>query len=348
MTGSYTNPSRGDVHINRPLTNISIAFMQEEAAFVAARVFPNIDVQNKSDDFFTYNREDFNRDNMKKRAPGAESAGAAFGIGTQTYAADVWGLHRDVPDQIVANMDSPLNASRDATIFLTQQGLLRREIDWRDRYFTAGVPGAVWTFVADGVAGPGSGALYNPADTGATNNNLTQWSDYDLSTPIVDVRTAKRFMQTFTGFRPNIMTFGRATYDILLDHPDLIGRFDRGQTEGAALVNRQIMAAIFELEEVHVMDGIVNTAPEGVAEVNALIGGKHALLSYRPRTPSIMIPSAGYTFSWVGYLGSGNGGIRMKSFYMDHLESERHEIAMAFTHNKVSKDLGFFFNGIVA
>ena len=350
MTGSYTHPSRGDVHVNRPLTNISVAFLQSEEAFVAMQVFPNIDVQYKSDMYFVYDRSDFNRDSMKKRAPGTESAGAAFGITEQTYTADVFSLHRDIPDQVVANMDNPLNAQRDSTIFLTQQGLLRREVDWRDQYFTAGGnPGAIWTFVADGVASgsataPGS---YNPADVTDVANKITKWSDYSASTPIEDVRRAKQFMQMRTGYRPNIMTFGRPAYDTLLDHPDLIGRFDRGQTTGAALANRQTLAQIFELDAVYVMDGIINTAAEGLVEVNSFIGGNHALLSYRPNTPGIMIPSAGYTFSWTGYLGAGNRGTRMKSFYMQHLESERVEISMAFTHNKVSKDLGFFFDTII-
>ena len=43
-------PSRGDVHVNRPLTNISIAFLQTQEAFVADRVFPNIPVTKQSDD----------------------------------------------------------------------------------------------------------------------------------------------------------------------------------------------------------------------------------------------------------------------------------------------------------
>ena len=37
-------PSRSDVHINRPLTMISIAMMQMAEAFVSSRVFPNISV----------------------------------------------------------------------------------------------------------------------------------------------------------------------------------------------------------------------------------------------------------------------------------------------------------------
>jgi hypothetical protein len=38
------NPSIGDVHVNVPLTNISVAYIQDEGAFVADRVFANIPV----------------------------------------------------------------------------------------------------------------------------------------------------------------------------------------------------------------------------------------------------------------------------------------------------------------
>ena len=42
MKKSIHSPSRGDVHVNRPLTNMSVAFMQSAENFVASRVFANI------------------------------------------------------------------------------------------------------------------------------------------------------------------------------------------------------------------------------------------------------------------------------------------------------------------
>ena len=111
----FIQPSRSDVHIDGPLTNISVAFMQNADNFVASRVFPNIPVSNQSDAYFTFPRGSFNRDDMEVRAPGSESAGANYELSTDTYSAPVRALHKDIADQVRANTDNPLSPDREAT-----------------------------------------------------------------------------------------------------------------------------------------------------------------------------------------------------------------------------------------
>ena len=144
------NPSAGDVHVNTPLTNISIAFMQNPAYFVADQVFPNIPVQKQSDRYFVYSRADFNRDTMRKRAPGTESAGGGWRIDSSpSYFADIWALHKDIDDAIRSNADSPLDMDRDSTLFLAGQALINREVNWASNFFTTGV----WTGAGVDVTG---------------------------------------------------------------------------------------------------------------------------------------------------------------------------------------------------
>lgn len=337
-----TQPSRSDVHVNRPLTNISIAFVQSADNFVAARVFPNVPVSKKSDVYFEYDRGEFNRDEMKERAPGTESAGGTYEIGNDTYFARTRAYHRDVPDEVRDNADNPINLDREATIFVTTKALIKREVTWVAQYFQAGDPGDTWTFDVDGAAA--ASAAFDPTDP--ANNDKVFWDDA-ASTPIEDVRQGKRFVLESTGFMPNTLTIGRAVFDTLLDHPDIVGRLDRGQTTGPAIVQRESLAALFELDRVLVMDAVQNTAAQGATAVHAFIGGKHALLSYAPAQPGIMTPSAGYTFSWTGRVGSGNDGLRIKRFRMDQLESDRVEIDMSYDQKKISADLGYFFGDIV-
>src|SRR5690554_4523754 len=97
------NPTPSDVHVNRPLTTMSLAFMQSADGFVADRVFPNIPVMKQSDTYFTYDRGYFNRVEMKKRAPSTESAGGGYAIGTDSYNAQVYAFHKDIDDQLRAN-----------------------------------------------------------------------------------------------------------------------------------------------------------------------------------------------------------------------------------------------------
>jgi hypothetical protein len=305
----YIQPSRSDVHVNRPLTNISVAFIQAAQGFVADRAFPVLPVAKQSDSYFTYDRGYFNRDLMQKRAPGAPTAGANYKLSTATYNAAVWGLHHDIADQVRANADSPIQLDREATQFLTLQALIRKERAWAAEHFIGGV----WTGDVDGVSGsPGAG-------------EFQQWNEA-ASTPIEDVRTGIRTVQESTGFRPNRMVLGRPVYDALLDHPDIVGRLDSGQTSGPAIVLRQNLAALFEVDEILVMDAIYNSANEGATNSHAFIGGKKALLLYTPPSPGIMIPSAGYTMSWTGLFGASALASRMKRFRIEENAADRVEI----------------------
>lgn len=341
----FTQPSRSDVHVNRPLTNISIAFLQNAENFIATRVFPNIPVSKKSDVFFTYDRGEFNRDEMEERAPATESAGGTYEIGTDTYFARTRAYHKDVPDEVRENADDPINLDREATQFVTHKALIKREVTWASTFFTGGVaPAAIWTFVADGDGTPSAGA-FDPTD--GANNQIQFWN-VASSTPIEDVRLGKRFVLQSTGFMPNTMTLGRATFDALVDHPDIVGRLDRGQTPvGPAMATRAQLAALFEVDDILVMDAIQNTGKQGQDTAHSFIGGNHALLSYKPSTPGLMTPSAGYTFSWTGSVGSGSDGLRITRFRMEPIKSDRVEIDMSYDQKLIAPDMGYFFSDIV-
>lgn len=327
-------PSRSDVHVNRPLTNISVAFMQKPDAFVADRVFPVVPVAKQSDRYFTYDRNYWWRDEMAKRAPSTESAGATYKVdNTPSYSCDTWALHRDIDDQVRANADSPLALDREATEFLALKALISKEVSWASAYFTTGK----WTTDYAGVSGaPGA-------------SQVRQWNDYTNSDPLLDVRNLKTVVQQLTGYRPNKLVLGRQVFDVLMEHPDIIGRFDRGQTSGPAIATRATLAALMELDEVLVMDGIKNTSnEENATQTKAFIGGKAALLVYAPPNPGIMIPSGGYTFSWTGLYGANALGGRVKTYRMEHLESDRVELELAYTHKLIAADLGAFLTTLVA
>lgn len=328
------NPTRGDVHVNRPLTNISIAFLQNAQNFVATRVFPNIPVAKQSDLYFTYNRGDFNRDQMRQRAPGTESAGGGYNIDTATYAAKVWAFHKDVDDQIRNNADAPLNLDREATEFVTHQALIRREKLWADSYFTT----SQWSTDITGV------------DSTPSSGQALRWNDAN-STPVEDVAEGKATILESTGREPNKMVVGYRVWQQLKNHPDIIDRIKYSggvSPDRPAIITEQAVAALFEVDQLLVMKAIENTADEGQSNVSAFIGGRNALLVHAAPTPGIMTPSGGYTFSWTGHIGAGMEGNRIKRFRMEQLASDRIEIEMAFDTKLVAADLGYFFSGIVA
>lgn len=326
------NPTAGDVHVNTPLTNISIAFLQSADKFVATQVFPNIPVTKQSDRYYTYDRGEFNRDEMLERAPGTESAGGSYDIdNTPTYFCKVHAFHKDVPDQIRGNADAVLNLDNEATEYVTHKALIKREKLWVGKYFTD----SIWSVDIDGVdAAPGAG-------------EVLRWN-LDTGDPIKNIRTGKTNRLQDTGFEPNTLVMGKQVWDAIIDHPDIVDRIKYGQTPGnPAIANIEALMKLFELERIFVMKAIENTAAEGATAAHAFIGGKHALLCYVAPSPGIMTPSAGYTFSWTGWMGAGAEGNRIKRFRIEKIESDRVEIQMSFDQKLVAADCGYFFNGIV-
>lgn len=323
------SPSRADVHVNRPLTDISIAYVQSQDSFVAWNTFPVITVGKQSDRYFEYDRGFFNRSEMGVRAPSSESRGMNFAIdNTPTYYCPINALHIDIDDEMNDNSDEGIDLERDAATILSLQTLIFAEKQFAANYFKTGV----WANDVTGVsASPGAG-------------EVLQW-DNPSSSPIEDVRTAKTTIRESTGFEPNKLVLGRRVWDKLVDHPDIVGRIDRGQTSGVALVNRQAVAALFEVDSVEVMSAIENTAAEGAANSHSFIGGKKAMLAYSNPNPSKLMPSAGYTFAWKG---RGPRGFQVSRYRMDPIKSNRIEVEASFQMKKVGADLGYFWDTIVA
>ncbi len=323
------NPTAGDVHVNTPLTNISVAYIQSQSAFIADKVFPIVPVTKQSDRYFVYDQGDWLRDEAQERAPGTESAGGGWKVdNTPTYSARVYAFHKDVDDATRANADRPLDMDRDATLFVTQKNLIKRERVFVDNYFKAGV----WTGDQTGVAAA-------PAA-----NQFLQWNDAN-ATPIKDVRKQARVIGKRTGFKPNVLVLGPEVHDQLVDHPTVLDRIKYSQK---GVVDLDLLATLFGVEKVLVPTGIVNAAAEGATANLDFIFGKSALLVYAAPAPSLMAPSGGYIFAWTGLAGAGAYGNRIKKFRMEQLESDRIEGEMAFDAKQVAASCGVFFANAVA
>ena len=106
---------------------------------------------------------------------------------------------------------------------------------------------------------------------------------------------------------------------------------------------RNLIASLFELDAIFVMDSVYNTAVEGAAESNAFIGGDQALLYYAPDTVGLEEPTAAVQFSWTGLLGNTEAGIRIKRFRMEANEADRIEGQMAMDFKLTSAALGYLF-----
>lgn len=317
-------PTRSDVHVNRPLTNVSIAYIQRAQDFIADKVFPIVPVMKQSDRYFVYDKSYWYRNGAAKRGPGTESAGGGFHIdNTPNYFADVWAWHTDVSDQIRSNADQPVDLDRDSTLFVTQQLLLRRDTQFIAQYFKTGL----WT----GYSPSGS-----PADFAPNVAGKGYW-DSSSSNPMADIDFLKANIKSQTGFLPNCLVVADDVFFALRNNAAVLDRIKYTQR---GVVSEELLAALFGVEKFIVSSAIQNSAQEGQAGTYSFLTANTFLLVYANPAPSILQPSAGYIFSWQGLFGAGAQGNRIKTFRMEHLESDRIEGEMAFDMKQVGVDLG--------
>jgi hypothetical protein len=322
-------PGSSDVHINAPLSMVSVAHMQK-ADYIATRIFPKVPVSKRSDIFWKYSKSDWRRTDAKRRAPGTESAGVGWNNNTDLYYCDVYAVHKDIEDQTRANADSVFRLDRDATRFITNQLLLRRDIDWANAYFKAGVWDTEYTGVG---ANPGSG-------------EFLQW-DLSASDPLSDVTGWQIDFKLLTGYDLNFMVLGAKVWKALKNHPAILDRIKFTQK---GVITKELVASFFDIERLEIAYVSQATGPQindaalqdAAASYDFVVNPTGVLLGYAPSAPSLMTPSAGYTFTWTGYLGGGQNGLRVKRFRMEHLASDRVEAEMTYDMKVVSPDCGIF------
>lgn len=267
-------PTPQDLHVNALLTSLSIGY--RNAAYIADRVFPIVRVNKQSDIVPAYNQSHWFRDNALVRAPGTVSEGGGYTVDTSaSYFCNRFSRRFEIPDELRRNADAPWNLDNDATRFVTDKTMMRREVAFATDFFAASVWGT--------------------DKTGGTD--FTKWSDYGASTPVVDVDEYKDTVEALTGAEPNRLAVGKQVHLQLKNHPSLIDRIKYTQR---AQLTAELIGSLLETEYL-VGRSIYTTTVEGTAEGSVTytrIWGKGALMVHVPSAPSLLTPAAGYTFVW--------------------------------------------------
>ena len=313
-------PTQSQVHVDAILTNISVAYFQQNQNFIATRVFPVVPVSKQSDKFFTYTKNDWFRDEAQRRADATESAGGGYNLSTDSYQADVYAFHKDIGDQTRANADAPINVDREAAEFVTSRIALKMETQFVSNFFTTSIWG-----------------------TDSTPTNL--WSDYTSSDPIGDIETGKRTILSTTGYEPNTLVLGYDTFIQLKNHPDLV---DRIKYTSSNVLTEDVMASLFGVPRVMVAKSVKATNNEGAAGAYAFNYGKNALLTYAAPSAGLLQPSGGYIMSWTGVSGGLGQTVGVSRMRMEQFKADRIEAEVAFDMKVIGTDLGYFFSACVA
>lgn len=333
MAVNAHSPTASDSHVNRILTNMSIAFMQSLAKFRADDMAPIMPVQKKSDAYFVLNKEYWFSDLMRKRGVGDRAIQVGYGVSTDSYLCDLWSVGKPIDDQVRANEDSPLNSDRNAMQFVTRLERMNREKSFKNAFWseTAG-----WT---NNFTGNSSASALVASDT------FNEWSDPD-ALPLDDVDVMKTIMEKGTGMTPNVLALGKPAWLALKTCPQILERITGGSTSiNPAHVTTAMVASLMELEEIIVLSAVENTAGHGATMDGDYIFGDDGLLFYRDNGLGVETATAMRTITWQQYAGNANG-TRILKWRDEPIHSDQVEVESTYVHKMISADLAMFLKDI--
>lgn len=325
-------PMPTKIHVDRPLTMLSVGYMADISGTLSDKVFPVVPVHKQSDIYFVYDKGDFNRANAAIRTPGAEPNFGDYDVGTATpYFCKNWEKSKIVPDEDYQNSDDPLSPDQDAMEFVTRAVALTKEVDWATKFFTTGV----WTGTADKVGGV----------------DFTAW-DSPVSDPAADVTTWKRAIQEKTcGYNPNVLSIGAPVMDKLKVHPGVRDAIKYTQKGFAGDITPQLLAGYFGVEQVLVGEVAYVTSNKGAATTTvSQVYGKSLMLCYRTLRPSLRAVTGGATFAWDGGTGLGktSRGLAIQKWRSEERLGNAIRCMGYWDHKVVAADAGMYASSVVS
>lgn len=317
-------PTPSDVHIDAALTDVALAYIQDQTNFIAMQMMPVKPVQHATDKFFIFAKDDWNRDDaVKKRAPGEQAPRSGFTLSTDSYSADAWWTEVPLSDMVRSNADPALPLDQAASRLVTQRALVRMDRLAVTQFLTTGI------WATDVVGG----------------TDFTKWDDYS-SDPRKDIDTGKNTVLKSTGMEPNKLTVAYNVHQALCRHPLFSDKIKYTSDQS---ITAQIIARVLELDKYIVAKAVYSSTNEGaVTKTQAFIVGPDALLSFDNGSPSIMEPCAAAIFSWTGLTGINQSGVAIDQYYDVKTKEDVVRGQFAFDMHVTGKDLGYFFHSATA
>lgn len=313
------NPTLNDVQAVDPvLQNLAIGYSQSQDRFIADRLAPAVPVDKDSGTYYIYTKQYWFQNDMKHRAPGGVYPRGEFGLSTGTFTTIQKALAFPLADEVRANSQVPGDLESAAVRWLTQMGLMSREIGFSTDFMKT----SVW---------------------GTDNTSATDWDDYSGSDPVGDVLAACRGISEATGLWPNTMAMGAVVHVALANHPDLIDRMKYTQLAGVRNIEAAL-AAVFGLDNYLVGKASKDTGGIGGTAAYTAVIDDDALVCYADANSGIFGATALKTFTWA----PGGGLFSILPAFRDGAnDADLIKAKMQWDQVVVASDLGYFFSDIV-
>lgn len=168
----------------------------------------------------------------------------------------------------------------------------------------------------------------------------SQFSDYANSSPISVIKTG---LESTLVYRPNTMAMGQQVWSKLSSHPEIVNAI-RGNLTNKGIVTREEVAALFEVKDVLVGEGYVNTAKPGQTPSLSRAWGKHLSLLY---INPMARPEQGITFGMTAQYGGRISG-RIEDPDVGLQGGVRIRTGERIKELIVAQDVGYFVQNAVA
>lgn len=260
------------------LTTLAQGYTQAE--FIGHRLFPRVPVGARGGQVLEFGREGFRR-YASRRAPGGRTARIDWGYAGRPFALYQDALEAPVPREIAQDAAAVpgIDLGRGAVATVMRSLLLTQECDQALLATTA--------------------ANYEP-DSVMVLTGAAKWSA-STGTPIADIDAGREVIRAKCGLYPNVVALSATAFNAARNNPSVLARvLPGGKTAEPAQVTRETLAALFNVDEVVVGQGV-----EFVGTSNRDIWGDDVVLAYVPRgfggnAMDMAQPSYGYTYTLNG------------------------------------------------
>jgi len=320
------SPTRSSRLISLPLRNLTVAYLQDQEAFVGTKAAPFVQVEKSEGKYFTYPAGTWNRLEMKRRGPSQESEGSGYTVSNDNFSCERFAVHKDEDWVDAADADQVFNVDADAAMWLANQGNMHLDSLWSTACFGA----SIWTTDYTGVSGTPSAS------------QIKQWN-VSGSDPQADTETLKDTIFGLIGKRPNLMIVGTSVHKALVTNSIVRTALQYTMPTHSKAINEQLLASFFDVDQYVVARGIYNSAKEGqTATLSKLVTATGMWLGYVNPNPGLKSLSAAYTFAWTGPDGVGSNGVSTRKFQIEAKTTDRYEIEFFVDVKVISADAAAF------
>lgn len=265
----------GRVHIDKLLTNFALNY--QPSGFIAQDVLTMVPVEHETDMYDTWEQADTFRAEDATREKGGLANAVTVRVSSDNYRVRNYELRTQVFAEDRANADPSRRAMYEqGRVALTLNKLL---MGWEARQ---------------------ASLLFTSGNVGSNAAVSSVWTDASNSDPVGDINTAIDNVYYATGYRPNTILMGPKVWDAVMRHNNVIDKAANPNiTGGGVFPTRQMVANLFEVNELLVGRAIQNTAPNDLAQTLFPVWSNHCLVYYKSPGVSTTEPTFGATFDWV-------------------------------------------------